>query len=59
MLPLGSILDKYGVFHSYADDTQLYLSFNPNSSSALGHLLTCVDEVKAWMSANFLSLNDS
>ncbi len=60
MLPLGSILDKYGVlFHSYADDTQLYLSFNPNSSSALGRLLACVDEVKAWMSANFLSLNDS
>lgn len=60
MLPLGSILYKYGVsFHSYADDTPLYLSFNPNSSSALGRLLAGVDEVKAWMSANFLSLNDS
>jgi len=36
MLPLGLILGKYGVsFHSYADDAQLYLSFNPNSSSAL------------------------
>ncbi len=50
-------MDKYGgSFHSYADDTPLYLSFNPNSSSALGRLLACVDEVKAWMSANSLSL---
>ncbi len=50
-------MDKYGgSFHSYADDTPLYLSFNPNSSSAWGRLLACVDEVKAWMSANSLSL---
>lgn len=59
MLPLGLILDKHGVsFHSYADDTQLYLSFNPNSFSALGRLLACVDEVKSWMYANFLSRLD-
>lgn len=30
-----------------------------NSSSALGHLLACVDEVKSWMAANFLKLNKS
>ncbi len=60
MLPLGLILDNYGVsFHSYTDDTQLYSSFNPNSSSALGHLLACVNKVKSWMAANFLSLNES
>lgn len=58
MLPLGLILGKYGVsFHSYTEDTQLYWSFN--SSSALGHLLACVDEVKSWMAANFLSLDES
>lgn len=44
-------------FHSYADDFQLHLSFNPNSSSAMGNLLACVDEVKSWMAANFLSVN--
>ncbi len=43
-------------FHSYADNTQLYLSFYPNLSSAL---LVCVDEVKSWMAANLLSLNES
>ncbi len=48
MLPLVLNLDKYGVScNSYADDTQLYLSFNTNFSSALGRLLACVDEVKA------------
>lgn len=47
------------VFHYYADEAQLYLSLNPNSSSALGRLLACVDEVKSWISANFLSLNEA
>lgn len=37
----------------------MYLSFNPNSSSALGHLLACVDEVKSWMAENFLRLDES
>lgn len=46
-------------FNSYTDDTQLYSSFNLNSSSALGHLLAFVDKVKSWMAANFLSLNES
>lgn len=34
MILLGLILDKYGVsLHSYGNDTQLYLSFNSDSSN--------------------------
>lgn len=60
MLPLGSILRKYSVsFHCYADDTQLYIPFKSNDSTAIERLLACLNEVKAWMSTNFLSLNES
>lgn len=39
--------------HSYADDTQLYLSFPPQS------LVNCLHEIKVWMSFNLLRLNSN
>ncbi len=60
MLPLGSILRKYSVsFHCYADDTQLYVPFKSSDYTAMERLLACLNDVKAWMSMNFLSLNES
>ncbi len=60
LLPLGSILRKFGVsFHFYADDSQIYLQIKRNDPSTLLTLLSCLDEVKFWLSNNFLTLNDS
>ncbi|KAK7915724.1 hypothetical protein WMY93_011485 [Mugilogobius chulae] len=55
MLPLGNIVRKHGVpFHSYADDTQLYVRLDQTSHSAPSALIFCLEEIKAWMSHNFL-----
>ena len=59
MLPLGRIILDHGVnFHFYADDTQLYLSVEPDDPNALSPLSNSLSSIKQWMSANFLKLNE-
>ena len=60
--PLGDIVRKYNMgFHFYADDTQLYLSFDSKSgaaeASAVAQIEACAGEIDNWMSANRLKLN--
>ena len=57
--PLVSIAKKFGIqIHLYADDTQLYVPFDPaNSVSVMRRLEACIAEVKLWMANNFLKLN--
>ena len=47
----------------YADDIQLFLSFNPSEHDsiqcALSKLSACITEIKLWMTNNMLKLNDS
>ncbi len=58
MLPLGLIFRKHGVsFHCYADDTQIYRPLESNNKG-LNALQVCLADVKAWMSLNFLHLNE-
>ena len=58
--PLAAIAKKHGVhLHLYADDTQLYLPFDPqNSKIAMLQMEACIVEIKSWMAHNFLKLND-
>ena len=58
--PLAAIAQKYGVsLHLYADDTQLYIPFDPqNSKFAMKQMEACIAEIKSWMAINFLKLND-
>ena len=46
----------------YADDTQLYLAFKPddamNQSTAVRALQNAIDDIKKWMLADKLKLND-
>ena len=48
--------------HLYADDTQLYTSFNPSDpdseAQARTRMEACIAEMKTWMTYNKLQLND-
>ena len=61
--PLTSIAKKHNVnIHLYADDTQLYVPFNPCNSGesleAMKRLECCIEEIRTWMTENYLCLND-
>ncbi len=59
MRPLEEIMQKHNISHHfYADDTQLYLSFDPSEANqAMDRLNKCLADIRSWMSANFLKLN--
>ena len=58
MLPLGLIIQNHGLkFHSYADDTQLYLSTRSITPATVSTITKCLSAIKTWMTANFLKLN--
>jgi hypothetical protein len=62
--PIADIIKRYNDvnFHCYAEDTQLYISFDPRvpgeSEKALSVLTKCIDEVSGWMAQNMLCLNN-
>ena len=47
------------MFHFYADDTQIYFSFDSNTPElvTVSRLEACVKDVSDWMSSNKLKLN--
>ena len=60
--PLGATARKYQLnFHLYADDTQLYMAFEPNNAESLpliiNNIQKCVIDIKSWMTASMLQLN--
>lgn len=59
MLPLGDIIRKHNVcFRSFADDTQLYISIEPNDAAAINSMPNCLLVINKWMSNNSLKLNE-
>ena len=58
MLPLGEVIRRHGLdFHSYADDTQLYIGLSPDDPGPIDALMSCISDIKSWMAENFLQLN--
>ena len=62
-LPIADIAKFHNVsYHTYADDTQLYLAFDPKKpgglENALRTLSACVADIKTWMCRNKLKLNE-
>ncbi|XP_061107205.1 uncharacterized protein LOC133134804 [Conger conger] len=54
-MSLGSVISYHGFsYHSYADDTQLFLSFPPDTQVTT-HL--CLLDISAWMTPHHLKLN--
>ena len=58
--PLEKIIQRHNLsFHFYADDTQLYFSFDLSEAhTAVAKLNHCLSDIRDWMAANFLKLND-
>ena len=58
--PLQDIITCHGIDNVvYADDTQLYLTFDPEDcDAALKKMEACIADVRSWCSSNKLVLND-
>ena len=57
---LSKIAAKHGLsIHIYADDTQLYISFNHTEDTTYieEKIQCCLSEIKVWMQRNYLKLN--
>ena len=61
LLPLGAILRHHNiVYHIYADETQLYISFKcKDPLESLTTLNMCISDIRVWIIKNKLKINYS
>ena len=61
--PVSDIIQRHGLsHHSYADDTQLYMTMDHSNNDwrdGLARIELCVSEIREWMNQNMLKLNDA
>ncbi len=52
------MFQKHGFsYHSYADGTQLYLSFHPDDLTIAARISACLADISCWMKDHHLQLN--
>ena len=57
-LPISAIIKAHGLnYHIYADDTQVYVTFDI-PEHVLNKLNACLSDIRLWMIANKLKIND-
>ena len=58
--PVFTIAEKHGIeIHICADDTQLYMLFNPDEYEAvIAKLEECITKINSWLAENHLKLNN-
>ena len=60
--PVSDTIQRHGLsHHSYADDTQLYMTMDHSNNDwrdSLARIELCVSEIREWMNQNMLKLND-
>ena len=60
--PMRTIIEEHNIsYHSYADDTQLYIHCDNNElaiKAAIKQLEHCIADVCKWMTQNALKLNE-
>lgn len=62
--PMQRIIHRHGIdYHKFADDMQLYTSFDPSvpgdRARAVEQLTICISELRRWLTSRWLKLNDS
>uniref|UniRef100_A0A3P8YGV7 Transporter n=1 Tax=Esox lucius TaxID=8010 RepID=A0A3P8YGV7_ESOLU len=57
MQHLGQILQNNNInYHSYDDDTQIYMALKPYDNSSIDSLCHCIEHINTWMNQHFLQL---
>ena len=61
--PLSTIINEHNLhYHSYTDDTQIYMRFDNNENAITDGIVlieNCIKDISSWMMHNSLQINEN